>query len=1453
MKTQNFIFLIGLLLIAVNNVYSQYNHSVLYNYDNINRLTEVLYPNGTTIEYCYDELGNRECYMVTSSVPNQADIYLHDLSLNSTTLCQGSTFTITYQEENLGTAAAGGFSTAIVLSDNNTYEEESDIILKTRYTSGLASGASNAVSENVDLPENLDPGSYYVLIIADTNNVLDELSEDNNLVFQIVTISTEGGFDVLISTLPDTCDQWIGAATAMPSGGQSPYSFQWNTGQTTSTATQLASGTYYVSVTDDNGCEQVSSATVGNEGSLPAPSFTYSIDSLTVAFTNTTPNGDSFWWDFGDGEGSDEEHPVHMYENSGIYNIDLKTENRCGENNIDESIYLDPYCFDINMMQSYIGDTTISISFAQVVDSLTIIINKLHSLSIDTLKFFNIDSIHIENLEGSQHYICQLMVSLDCGTYNLYKEYITTDTYIPFKGNDFTKKFYLPPVGNGDSGISLLEVLDSIYIVSCTEDSFYISKVSRIGEEKWTKSISHNFDAFIAGWPYYCEIDSFIDHSVLFSFIDQDKIQRFYKFSADGETLWTRKLDINAFDASNKRFKIEIDNQDNILLFMLGREGSNYGVFFKFDKDGNKLWNKVYDHLGTDFPIIDFFINRGDSNYFACRENSADDDLVFFKLDSIGNVLWAREIQSITDQAIIRDFEIDNSDGYDVFSVIVDSEFFEYDGNFCRFCIDSSDVFLDSIIWNKRLDDFEPYLLDKNTLYGLREVEEPNPYGGTNKYRYKAVSVFSESGNLIDNYFNESFFYKTILFGSSQLFLTSDYVYNYFNLSKIIASEITDPKLDESEYCFPFEEYSTSYQNVTRTLSGFSLYPANPVYDIWDLVNPITGLDTLLTSTDYSNFPEEITCDNSCYHKASIFTDTNTPCQNQILQVHSNGNNTDSLSWYINDVYKEQFTNDTSIDLCMSQYADSIQIKLVSYKDECIDSTCKTLYIQAPLELDLIQNDITCLSRGEGVLIASVSNGNEPYFYSWNNGSTSSINENLDPGSYWVQVTDVNGCSDTKSITLGSDALIEQSDTTICPGDPVTLSIIDTLKSSVLFDENTDSLVVSHQTSLQITGNLTIICWIKPLAFDYERNVLHKASGGEYSISLNGDGTIKFTWGTSGSDSGPMQEFNSSIPLQLNLWNQVVLVRDLDMDQLIWYINGTLSNVAPTSFSQSTASTFDLIIGNGPLPHAYHGLIDEVSFWNAALDSTTLSNWKDKTLSSNHPYYINLKAYWKFDERNGSTVFDESLANHHGYFVHSPQWDQDVPDLLNSDLVWSNGTIGDQLIVRPLNTSSYSVSYKNGVCSDQVTINTDYYECPCTWVLNTHDAGDGSLRNAVNCSNKGDTVRFAPFVFGDTIRLTTSPINLEQDLSLVSEKANNIFIQAKEIDRVIQITAGTQVSIEGLKVICGDGLEGRCIYNDGVLTIRNVDLIDPNLDEPGNSVQNNDTLIFEGESVIKKE
>jgi gliding motility-associated-like protein len=69
-----------------------------------------------------------------------------------------------------------------------------------------------------------------------------------------------------LASMPDSVDCYggnTGAALATSTGGTSPYTYIWSNGATTQNNTALSAGTYTVVVSDKNGCQASSAATVG--------------------------------------------------------------------------------------------------------------------------------------------------------------------------------------------------------------------------------------------------------------------------------------------------------------------------------------------------------------------------------------------------------------------------------------------------------------------------------------------------------------------------------------------------------------------------------------------------------------------------------------------------------------------------------------------------------------------------------------------------------------------------------------------------------------------------------------------------------------------------------------------------------------------------------------------------------------------------------------------------------------------------------------------------------------------------------------------------------------------------------------------------------------------------------------------------------------------------------------
>ncbi|MEM9922085.1 MAG: T9SS type A sorting domain-containing protein, partial [Bacteroidota bacterium] len=98
--------------------------------------------------------------------------------------------------------------------------------------------------------ESLAPGNYS-LSLSDVNGCT---------FFSVYQIGEPTGLDLTFSTAePQPPLGNNGSIIAKVTGGVTPYSYLWSTGETSSQINDLAPGTYRVTVTDGNGCEMLGS------------------------------------------------------------------------------------------------------------------------------------------------------------------------------------------------------------------------------------------------------------------------------------------------------------------------------------------------------------------------------------------------------------------------------------------------------------------------------------------------------------------------------------------------------------------------------------------------------------------------------------------------------------------------------------------------------------------------------------------------------------------------------------------------------------------------------------------------------------------------------------------------------------------------------------------------------------------------------------------------------------------------------------------------------------------------------------------------------------------------------------------------------------------------------------------------------------------------------------------
>ena len=118
-----------------------------------------------------------------------------------------------------------------------------------------------------------------------------------------------------------------------------------------------------------------------------------------------------------------------------------------------------------------------------------------------------------------------------------------------------------------------------------------------------------------------------------------------------------------------------------------------------------------------------------------------------------------------------------------------------------------------------------------------------------------------------------------------------------------------------------------------------------------------------------------------------------------------------------------------------------------------------------------ISNAGDCNSDGSFSIDLSASGGSEPYSYLWSNGSTTQDLSGLYSGAYTIIVTDANGCSTTKEITIEGESSELACVIAQLPATPVCASLNNTLSTTVVDADSYSWSVASTDGKWTLTGD----------------------------------------------------------------------------------------------------------------------------------------------------------------------------------------------------------------------------------------------------------------------------------------------------------------------------------------------------------------------------------------------
>jgi trimeric autotransporter adhesin len=179
-----------------------------------------------------------------------------------------------------------------------------------------------------------------------------------------VFIGEDPGPTASVLSENEICDQANGTATVNATGGLGVYTYLWSdsNGQTTSTATGLAAGTYTV-IVSDGGCSTTQTVNVmetpgPNAGFSANPQVLTIMDGPVSFLDNSSGNVVNWAWTLGDGSLGNGESFDHQYTNIGTYLVTLiiTDNNGCQDTTIDTIKVKDIYTLYIPNVFTPNGD-----------------------------------------------------------------------------------------------------------------------------------------------------------------------------------------------------------------------------------------------------------------------------------------------------------------------------------------------------------------------------------------------------------------------------------------------------------------------------------------------------------------------------------------------------------------------------------------------------------------------------------------------------------------------------------------------------------------------------------------------------------------------------------------------------------------------------------------------------------------------------------------------------------------------------------------------------------------------------------------------------------------------------------------------------------------------------------------------------------------------------------------
>ena len=144
-----------------------------------------------------DETNNTLASVATIEVVRDIDLVPTAVAPSVSTINAGEQITVSSTIVNQGTTITSGYFFSGIYLSTDAVISTADQVIDNRVIYNLGAGEESAADRLITIPANLDPGTYYVGIIADSSDVQPESDETNNALASAATIEVISDVDLV--------------------------------------------------------------------------------------------------------------------------------------------------------------------------------------------------------------------------------------------------------------------------------------------------------------------------------------------------------------------------------------------------------------------------------------------------------------------------------------------------------------------------------------------------------------------------------------------------------------------------------------------------------------------------------------------------------------------------------------------------------------------------------------------------------------------------------------------------------------------------------------------------------------------------------------------------------------------------------------------------------------------------------------------------------------------------------------------------------------------------------------------------------------------------------------------------------------------------------------------------------------------------------------------------------